>query len=412
MGDEQTDGTLSLYELVRDGNARKLISYLESSTNPRTRSQAANRLGELGEQSNDIDQDAIVDALVTAALGDASDDVRARAVGSLDRCGREALRRLIDRLSEATGSDRGARETLVRWLGAEATEFRLVAASALGRVGDERTVPRLVDSFDDLDPRVRERAVRACGRVGDPRAVESISARLSDDEPAVRRAAAEALATIGTPAALERLIPAARARDRQTRYVAVSELGRLESAEPLDVLVDALADDSREVRRAATLSVVELLAADTSGDAEIRRSVTEQLETVDDTELIERLLDVLSEVTRVPAERAVVWLLGRSVSPEAGRIDAVHDRLLERLDVDPLADEAEESLAELESRTLEDRLLVFIQRQNPSPEARERAERLLDRIETDRVDDRVRDAVEYVYVREPADYTRRKENSE
>lgn len=412
MGSEPSDETLSLYEYARDGNARKLISYLENSTNPKTRGQAAEKLGELITQSDRVDTDHVIDALITSTLEDPNEDVQARAAGSLDRRGSAAIPRLIARLSEAheeSEPDRPAQRTFIQWLDSEHSEIRLVAASGLTHIGDERVVPYLVTVFDDLDPRVRERAIRACGQIGDPRSTKPVAARLSDREPLVQRAAADALATIGTTAARKRLIPAARAADKQTRYTAVSELGHLKSTEPLEVLTEALTDDSHEIRRAATLSAIELLTAETSAATEIRDSVRRELATIDDTELIERLLDILADTTRLPVQRAVVWLLGRSISPEADRVGEVHDRVLTFLDTDPLADTVEDSLLELESRTLEDRLLAFTQQQDPSPEARQRAEAILDRIETNRIDERIRESVEYVYIQDPADYTRKKE---
>ncbi|MFB6092966.1 MAG: HEAT repeat domain-containing protein [Haloquadratum sp.] len=414
MTDRESDGdVLSLYELVRDGKPEELSKYLKDSASPQTRESAAKRLGDFAEMARGGDQTVIVDALITAVLEDDSRDVRARAIDSLARHGREAIDQLITEMADfdaGEAPDWLTSKKLVEWLDSEHVEFQLVAASALGRIGDEHAVPYLVEAFDDIDPRVRERAIIACGHIGDTRAVAAIADRLDDSEALVQRAAAEALTMIGTDAAIQRLIPAARAENERVRYIAVSELSRLGDTRPLAVLVGALTDDSENVRRAATVAVIELIVADTPADGTVRRAVTDQMRSVDDTELIPRLLDILSDTARPPVERTVVWLLGRVVDPEAEDIEAVHEALLDRLDDDHLAEQAENSLAELESKSLENRLLTFIQQNGPSTEARERAEAVLDRLEITRVDEDVRNAVTYTYVRDPADYTRKQDS--
>ncbi|RLM89175.1 HEAT repeat domain-containing protein [Halobellus sp. Atlit-38R] len=412
MANEPEDDVLSLYELVRDGKTKTLIRYLKRSNSPQTRETAAERLGDFADIARSGDETLIIRALITAVLEDESSDVRARAVDSLDRHGREAIDQLITEIADfdaGQAPDWLTSKKLVEWLDSEQVEFQLVAASALGRIGDEHVVPYLVEAFDDLDPRVRERAVSACGLIGDPRAIDALANRLDDSERIVQQAAAEALTMIGTQAALERLIPAAQSNNKRVRYIAVSELSQLRNAKPLTVLVERLTDESSDVRQAATLSLIELIAADTDADDEIRQAVTDQMRTIDDAELIPRLLDILSDTSRTSIKRTVVWLLGRVVDPTAADIDAVHEALLGLLDAEAFADEAADSLAELESKPLENRLLAFIRQQDGSTEAKERAQELLERIDVDRVDDSVRDSVEYTYVRDPADYTRQKE---
>ena len=413
MSQGPDDDILSLYELVRDGEARKLIRYLQNSQNPQTRAKAAQKLGDLAARSGGTDDTEIISALVTAVLEDEHGDVRTQAIDSLDQYGREAIDQLITEIGEFDAGqtpDWLTRKKLVRWLDSDDVEFQMVAASALGRIGDEHVIPHLVDVFDDLDPRVRERAVSACGRIGHPRAIGPVSNRLTDSEGIVQQAAADALTRIGTKKAIGQLIPAARADNKQVRYIAVSELGQLRNTKPLAVLVEALTDESVKIRHTATLSLIELLVADIAADSEVRQAVTREMRPIDDTELIERLLDIFADTTRIPIKRIVIWLLGQVIHPQADDVERVYETLLGLLDVEPLADQAVDSLAELESEALEDRLLTFTKRQNPSSEAKERAEALLDQIDTSRIDETVRDSVEYTYVQDPADYTRQKEN--
>jgi HEAT repeat protein len=402
-----------LYELAREGETSELVAYMKHSDDPNLRERAAELLGDFADTPRAIDKAEVVRELTTVVTKEENDEVRARAIDSLHRHGPESVDKLITAMADFDAEetpDWMKSKELVEWLDSEYAEFRMVAATALGRIGNEHAIPHLVEAFDDLDPRVRKRAVRSCGHIGDQRAVEPLADRLEDSEPLVQRAAAEALGAIGTPDALEQLIPAARADDERVRHIAVSELSELRSTKPLVVLVRALEDESASVRRAATLSLIELIGADTEADENIRRVVTGQLATVDPAELVPQLLDVFSESTRNGIRRTVIWLLGRVVDPEAEEVDQVHEVLLNVLDEEDLAESAEESLVHLDSETLEKRLRIFTQQEEGSPEAIERAERILDRIGSDRVGEVVQNSVDYTYVQEPADYTRKKRN--
>lgn len=398
---------LAVDELARDGRAEALVEYLQKSEKPATRKRAAELLADFAERPHNVDQSVITDALINTVLNGDNEVVQAQAIDSLHRYGREPVDRLISVMagfdaSEAT--DRMTAKQLVTWLNSEHPEFRLVAATVLGRLGDERVVPYLIESFDDLDPRVRERAVRACGRIGDPRAVGPLADQLDDTKPVVQRAAADTLAMIGTDAAIERLIPAARSDNERVRHIAVSELNKLGNGKPVDALTEALEDESTDVRQAATLSLIELVT--TTGPSEVRQVVTRRMREVDDPELLARLLDIRTRTTRLSVERTVVWLLGRVTDPEADGVGEVHEALLDALEGDRLQDPAQESLVALGGRPLEDRLLRYVREEEGSEAVRERVEIILDRIEPDRVSETVRESVDYTYVQDPSDYTR------
>lgn len=404
-----------LYELVRDNETTELVAYMKHGERPVVRRRAAEILGDFADVPRQIDREEIVRELITVVLEDGDDSVRARAIDSLYRHGREPFDRLITKMADFDASENPdwvTAQQLVEWLDAEYPEFRMVAATALGEIGDEHAVSHLVGSFGDLDPRVRERAVRACGIIGDERAIDALTDRLEDTEPRVQRAAANALAAIGAERALEALIPAARANDSQVRRIAVSELNRLESAKPLVVLVRALDDRTESVRRAAILSLIELLAADTEGNEDIRRVVTNQLRTADSGDLIPQLIDILEESPRTTIRRHVVWLLGRVVDADDEGIEQVHEALLDALADEQLGEFAEDSLIRLRSDDLEKRLRIFTQNEGGSTAATERAEAILEEIGTEQMSEVVRNSVDYTYVREPADYTKKKDNEQ
>ena len=412
---DNTDTTF-LYELARDSETSEIVAYLKHSDDPVIRARAAEILGDFADAPRQFDEHELTRELVTAALEDDEERVRAMAIDALYRHGQESLEQLIDELSERDIDDAPdwvVAETLLEWLGADQPEFRLVAATALGDYGDEHVVPDLVERFDDPDARVRTRAIRSCGMIGDQRCVDAIAECLEDDRTMVRREAASALINIGTERALERLVPMTSDGDEQLRQIAVEGLGQFANLKPLIVLIRALDDPSPAVQRTATISLIELFAnAPPEHASEIRSTVADQLERVESIEVVPPLLDVLEESTRWAIRRNAIWLLGQ-VADETHE-DAVFDVLIDALDDEDtvsaqLATSALVSLAEdLDDRELEKRLRLYIQNEDGTETARNRAEYVADRIGPDVERELVTSSVEYTYVREPADYTRKK----
>jgi HEAT repeat protein len=163
------------------------------------------------------------------ALGDPDPEVRATALGALQRMGR-----LEPSTVETASSDRSA---VVRQRAADlATDPTILiamlddpdasvieaACAALGEIGTlgRPGVPALARVCGNHpDQRCREAAVAALGAIGDPAAVPTILAALSD-KPTVRRRAVIALAPFGGPeidAALQRAL---EDRDWQVRQAA------------------------------------------------------------------------------------------------------------------------------------------------------------------------------------------------
>lgn len=409
--DEQELDDSFLYQLAREGQTTEIVAYMKHSERPVVRRRAAEVLGDFADVQRSIDREEIVRELINAVLNETDDSVRARAIDALYRHGRESLERLITTLSDFDASETPDWMTashLTDWLDADYPEFRMVAATTLGELGDEHVISHLVTAFDDVDPRVRERAVRACGIIGDERAVDPIAKKLDDTDPRVQRAAANALAAVGTESALEALIPAARVDDEQVRQIAVTELSGLASTKPLVVLVRALDDRSETVRQAAIISLVELMNPQEGSESEIREVVTEQLGEADSQQLIQQLLDIIESSPKLTVQRRVVWLLGNVLEPDDEGIEAVHEGLLDVLDDNQLGEMAKESLVRLGSEDLQKRLQVFVQSEAGSDDAIERAEAVLDEIGTEQISEVVRNSVNYTYVREPADYTEKK----
>ena len=81
---------------------------------------------------------------------------------------------------------------------------RRYAVGALGRTGDERAIPALIEALKDKK-KVRQSAVQALDQIGEPASaiVPPLIKALSDKYPKVRINAVEALRQIGTPEAKE-----------------------------------------------------------------------------------------------------------------------------------------------------------------------------------------------------------------
>jgi HEAT repeat protein len=386
-----------------------VVAYLKHGERPEVRSRAAEILGELTDLPQN-ERTAVVHALIQAVREESEDSVRARALDALYKHGDDALELLISELADFDIEDAPSwvtAQALVDWLDADHPEFRMVAAAALGRIGGDSVVPHLVGALTDPAPRVRVRAARSCGRLGDQQFISPLADRLEDPNPLVQRAAANALASFRTPEALQHLIPIARADDRELRRVAVDALGQYGSLEPAVMLIRCLTDDVPSIQRTAILSLIQLFADAPSETAdEVRQAVAAQLRTVDTTEVVPPLLDVMAESQRSRIRWRAAWLLGVVAEPDDPRIDDVYDCLVSALEDDGrTAAAAAQSLAEVGGEELERRLHIYIQDERGSEQSREHVREILDELGSPPSSEVVTNAVDYTYVRDPADYT-------
>ena len=414
LNDESDAGDTFLYKLERESKALKLVAHLKLSDKEYVRRRAAEMLGNISTIADPDERKQVVEALVTAVQQDDEDSVRAAAIDAVYQRGGEAFDYLISELSGlefSESSDRTATKLLTEWLSADHPEFRLVAASALGRRNATAAVPELVGALTDPDARVRARAATACGRMDDPRVVEPLSERLTDNRQVVREAAANALGNIGTDRALKQLIPLTQVSDESLRLIAVDELGQFGSLKPVVVLTNALEDRSTAVQRAAMLSLLELLTTASTNDAEtVRETVVEQLRRVDVAETVPALVDIVRDGTRERYRHTAIWLLSR-ITREQHRTEVI-DCLMEFLDSSDTtaARLATDGLKELRSPELEKQLRMYLSREQGSETSRERARDILDTICDGSSGELVTTGVDYTYVASPADYT--EQNSE
>lgn len=364
---------MSLYTLARDGDMEQLADTARNSDSAAVRRRAAEMLGDVG----DPDDDRTVDVLIHLARNDEEDAVRAAAVDGLDELGGNGLERLIAKETgvDPNAADWAAVRAFVKVLGgANIPEYRMAAANALGRMGDEDAVGPLAKRLDDPDARVRERACLALGRIGDQRAVGQLKRRLDDDHPAVKSAAADALGTIASGKALSALLDLLDDDNPSLRRLAASALGNASSAEPVPKLAGALEDEHDTVRRAAVFSIIELLAnAPTKQSHAVRDAVVSELQDADDETVTGPLVEILEDATQARQRRNAVWFLGRVTSAEPP--EHVLDALVDALDDEDkmTAQFAATSITNLEGLAVESTLIDLVDDDDASVDARAKA---------------------------------------
>lgn len=113
---------------------------------------------------------------------------------------------------------------------------KLDAIDNLSQMKSRAALPELIKSMRDLDPRVRERAVRALGTIGDPQAVPALISALDDPLFDIQGEAALALGSLGDKRAAGPLLKLVKSPDLHLQRCAISSLGKLGSTEAVESL--------------------------------------------------------------------------------------------------------------------------------------------------------------------------------
>jgi HEAT repeat protein len=172
-----------------------------------------------------------------ASLGDPDEDVRLAAVAALvAQQGSGLVESLTPLLADpslhvrqeviaAIGGRRceRSRELLLAMLERDPAT-RGDAIAALGRVGDDRLVPRLISIFHTFTAAEQTQAVATLGALESAGAQPFLSRQLGHPDPNVRRHVVSALARIGTTPALQRLGVALRDSEPRVRMAVTQAL--------------------------------------------------------------------------------------------------------------------------------------------------------------------------------------------
>lgn len=166
----------------KDGRASALLVRAASFSEPTLRVRAIEALARLGDHQ--------VEPALTQALEDPEIRVRQAAAEALEalagESGREAMRKAIE-------------------LSDQDPKVRLICARALGKMGDQQGVQKLLSLLSLKDSAIRVPAIQALADVGRP-AVDSLLKTLDEPPLARQEGACQALGKIGDAKAVEALV--------------------------------------------------------------------------------------------------------------------------------------------------------------------------------------------------------------
>jgi HEAT repeat protein len=347
--------------------AEKVVEGLADDA-PNVRIAAANVLSQAVERAAMLDRQRVAAALI-AALDDENDGVRAAA-------------------AEAAGAWKltGAVDALLRRL--DDAAVRVLAAEALGRIGDPRAIAPLRRLLPGQDPRVivalgelgdrasvpaliallergpasaQQAAAQALGKMRDPRAVDPLIALMRTGPPFIHDVA-RALGDIGDPRAVEPLLEVCRNPPGPFGAQLVFTENRLPEQQPaawplfsigvpaIEPLAGALADDAPTAREVAAWVLYNLRSQGGASDAELRPAVAPLAAALDDASGIVRVYaaETLADMGDRRAATALLDALIANPSRESGtfvdgNIPTYLGRLRDPETVPPLIDMLEDN---------------------------------------------------------------------
>jgi len=119
--------------------------------------------------------------------------------------------------------------------------IRRYLSIVLGRLGDRRATPLLLDGVNDKDVENRVYAILALGDLRDPAAEPALAKAAADPERDVRKTAVYALGTIGDPRAVPALAQALNDQEPDVRWnaaVSLAGFGDRRAVGPLKEMLD------------------------------------------------------------------------------------------------------------------------------------------------------------------------------
>jgi len=185
---------------------------------------------------------------------------------------------------------------------------RALAAELLGRVGNAKAVPALLDTVratrtEDAD--VRDIALRALARIADPRAIAPLTEALESSEPWLAPHIADILTRHGGAAVDPLVAVLGRRTPSRARAWAANVLGELRAASALPELLRGLDDADDEVRaksatalgrlgdRSAVATLLDHLLSDSAPF--VRARIASALGRFGDVDVTDRLVHALGD---------------------------------------------------------------------------------------------------------------------
>lgn len=174
-----------------------------SNKNPEVRRWAAFSLGKI--------KDGIAISALVEALGDEDKEVSENATTALINIGESVIKSVIAALEsknefarqsaifvlKALHSKQALKPLTILLLKDPNFEVRLLSASALGELKNQKAVGFLIQALRDENPFVVCSASEALGKLGNKRAIKALLANLNNKNALIRYCAVEALGEIG-----------------------------------------------------------------------------------------------------------------------------------------------------------------------------------------------------------------------
>ena len=200
----------------------------------------------------------------------------------------EALEKGSDPVREAAArtlavfNDRSAVDPLIRHLADPSGPVRSGSASSLGVLRAVRATRELMGVLEDPHDEARESASEALGRIGTSEVIRHVSVLLKHRRSEVRQAAIQCLGLVLDKRAESHLIDALNNSDRGVRRFAANMLGKRKATKAVRPLLMALLDEDWQVRKCA---------GSTLGNIRDPRSTGALLDSLKDEKPVGALLD-------------------------------------------------------------------------------------------------------------------------
>ncbi|MEI6521337.1 MAG: HEAT repeat domain-containing protein [bacterium] len=330
-----------------------IASMKDKGTNPAMRRAIVTSLGQIG--------DAKSIPVLLASLRDVDMDLRKAASESLVLIGSPAVEYLIElmscedehtrkeaismlgkikdqravpklaKLMHEGGSDRSDAANALNIMGWKPSgpEDRALFAFVRGKFDEpvaegKAMVAPLIAIKNDPSNEVRRAVANALGKIADPRSVPALIEMSKDDNPEVRESVARALGVMKDPSSLDALIELLNDPEQYVRPAAARSLGLLKDGRALEPLMALLNDKKYALRKTAaeslaslgTISVEPLIDELINGDPASKPFVAEALGFLRDKRAVRPLCMAL--IDRDPAiRRDAAKALGMIGDPEA-----------------------------------------------------------------------------------------------
>jgi HEAT repeat protein len=196
----------------------------------------------------------------------------------------------------------GILDLLIAQLNAEDAEVRRAAVVALGRIGDVKATPALLEILTD-EQHASEAAI-ALGQIGDSRALDGLLAVMGSDDSATRQAAVAAINSLATTTLRERIEPFLHDSNPKVRESAIKVAGYFGYPNLFARFLELCNDPDEKVRCAAIEHLVyfdeprvpELLRQSiTSPDPKVRAAAARAMGNADGLEVISYLIAALND---------------------------------------------------------------------------------------------------------------------